>query len=94
MLMLVLASMLVGAVLGLRFRILVLVPALLLMLALVVAGGLAHGDDVWSILLALMLGGISIQLGYLGGTAIRFTVAAARAPRLPVGTTAPTPTSR
>jgi hypothetical protein len=57
----------VGITLGLRFKVLVLVPAIALAVILMLIVGLADGDSFWSILLAILILSIFIQLGYLVG---------------------------
>jgi hypothetical protein len=70
-------SILVGAVLGTRFKVLCLVPTTLAGAALVT---LAAAD--WHILTDLILMSIGLQIGYAAGLAIRFTIAAARVARM------------
>ena len=82
MVMLLIFTMLIGAVLGMRFKVLVLVPATALVVLLIAAAGIAHGDGAGVILLAMVLAAVGLQMGYLGGTGTRFAMAAARAPRL------------
>jgi hypothetical protein len=57
----------VGVGLGLRFKVLVLVPAIGIaeMFALIV--GIARGESFWSIVLAMVIAGAAMQLGYLIG---------------------------
>jgi hypothetical protein len=56
-----------GGLLGLRFRLLVIIPAMFLEIILVGLAGWAIGQQVLSILLAVVGGAIGLQLGYLGG---------------------------
>jgi hypothetical protein len=72
---------LLGAVFGLRFKVLILVPAILLGMIVVTATGLTRGDGTLAILLAAALVATALQLGYLGGIFTRFVMAASRAPR-------------
>ncbi len=60
-------SALVGIALGLRFKVLVLVPAIALATILVLIIGLTRGDSFGSIVLAIVIIGIALQLGYLIG---------------------------
>jgi len=62
---------LAGAALGLRFKVTILVPAVTLAMLLAAAFGVAHGDQLWSIVVAMMLLGTAVQLGYLVGVLIR-----------------------
>jgi hypothetical protein len=81
MIMLALVGALAGAVLGLRYKVLILVPAIWLGVVLVVAVGIGHGDGAGSIALACAALATALQLGYLAGTFTRFTIAGARAAR-------------
>jgi hypothetical protein len=60
----------VGIALGLRFKVLVLVPAIASAIIFVLIVGLARGDSFWSIVLATVIVGIALQLGYLVGIAL------------------------
>lgn len=53
--------------LGLRFKVLVLVPAIALATILALIIGLARGDGFGSIVLAMVIVGIALQLGYFVG---------------------------
>jgi hypothetical protein len=58
---------LVGVALGLRFKVLILVPAIGFAAVFALVVGLANGDTFGSILLAIVIVGIAIQFGYLAG---------------------------
>jgi hypothetical protein len=57
----------VGIALGLRFKVLVLVPAIALTAIFVLIIGIARGGSFWSIVLVMVIVGTAIQLGYLVG---------------------------
>ena len=78
MMNLFLVSTLVGAVLGMRMRVLILFPAIGVFFVAIAGLGLIRGDDLWPITFAMALAAISLQLGYLVGSATRFAIAAAR----------------
>jgi hypothetical protein len=59
-----------GAVLGLRYNVLVLVPAVTFAMVFAVIVGIARADSFWSIVLMTAVLGAAIQLGYLAGIAI------------------------
>jgi hypothetical protein len=59
-----------GAVLGLRYNVLVLVPAVTLAMLLAVAVGVARAESFWSIVLMTIVFAAAVQLGYLAGAAI------------------------
>lgn len=63
-------GVLAGIALGLRCRVFVLVPALALAMIFAVVGGIAHGDQLGSIILAMAILGTAIQFGYLAGVVI------------------------
>ena len=93
--MLAMTAMLIGAVLGLRFKVLILVPATIIGSAAALAVGMAYGKNVWSILLDMVLVIAALEMGYLGGTVIRFVIAGTRVRKHSSGTVAvaqrPTP---
>jgi hypothetical protein len=59
---------LVGAVLGLRFRVLILVPAIGLSVAVATANGIVLGESLWRLALVTVVVAMAIQLGYVLGT--------------------------
>jgi NADH:ubiquinone oxidoreductase subunit 6 (subunit J) len=67
-------SMLAGIALGLRYKVFVLVLAVGLTIMFAAMGGIAHGDRLWSILLAMAILGTAVQFGYLAGIVIRAAV--------------------
>jgi hypothetical protein len=81
MMMLAILSLLAGMVLGQRFKVLILIPAIAASLIVAVAAGIARADDIWSIVMMAVLAATSLQIGYLGGTAIRVMIVATRASR-------------
>jgi hypothetical protein len=82
MLVLMILSLIFGAVLGTRFKALVLFPPIFISAALIAAAAIAHGGGLWSAVLSIALCTAGLQIGFLGGVATRFVVASARAPRL------------
>jgi hypothetical protein len=64
-----------GAMLGLRFRSLVLVPVAAAALVVVIAGGLAVGLALPRLVLACVVAGAALQLGFLGGAGLRVLIA-------------------
>jgi hypothetical protein len=70
-----------GIILGLRFKVLVLVPAILLATVVIIANGSSHKLSV--IVLTVVGTVVSLQIGYIVGCILR---ALARA-YLPAGTT-------
>ena len=65
---------LAGIALGLRYKVLILVPAVALALAIAMIVGIARAHHFWSIILAMVILGIAVQFGYLAGIAIRAAV--------------------
>jgi hypothetical protein len=68
---LLIIGVLVGAGLGLRFKLIVLVPAIGFACAVIAAYGLGHGNGAGWLALAMIVITTSIQVGYLGGFALR-----------------------
>jgi len=67
-------SILAGIALGLRYKVLILFPALAFAVVFSVIGGIAQADHFWSIILTTVISGTSVQLGYLAGIAMRAAV--------------------
>ena len=63
-------SLLAGTALGLRYKVVILVPAVTLAMILAMIVGIARADDFWSIVVAMAILGTAVQLGYLMGIAI------------------------
>jgi hypothetical protein len=78
MVMIALCSSLIGAVLGIRFRVQVLFPAAIFSLVTVAVVATFKGSAVSSAILAVFVSVISLQIGYLGGLFTRFCMAASR----------------
>jgi hypothetical protein len=76
--MVALMMLCIGSALGLRFRIFVLLPAILLGLFVCTAWGLAQGTTIWSITLTNVVGATCLQFGYLGGAFLKFLIFAER----------------
>jgi hypothetical protein len=64
-------GILVGIALGLRYKILILMAAVMLAIVFVIIVGIARADSVWSIALTTVGVVIAVQLSYLAGVAIR-----------------------
>jgi hypothetical protein len=75
MMMLAITAMLIGAVLGLRFTVIILFPAIIIGSAATFAIGMARSDSLLSVLLAIVMAMTMLQMGYLGGTFIRLGIA-------------------
>lgn len=74
-------SLLAGGVLGMRFKVVALAPAIGLALIAVAGVGTARGTDIGSIVLAMILAATCLQMGYLGSSATRMVIGAPYAPR-------------
>jgi hypothetical protein len=79
MMILFLMGVLVGAVLGVRFKVLVLVPAICAALPVVVVAEIARGEGIWGLALATIVVASSLQIGYILGNVVWFVTGAARA---------------
>ncbi|MGY4434469.1 hypothetical protein ACVWWO_006946 [Bradyrhizobium sp. F1.13.1] len=73
---------LVGAVLGQRFRVLVLLPVTFFLVLTVLPVGLMTSLGFLESLKGAVFGAIALQGGYLFGSAARFALAAGRAARV------------
>src|SRR5216684_9146850 len=80
----VIILVLAGAALGLRFKVMILVPALILTMLFAAIVGVTRGDQFWSIAVAMILLGTAIQVGYLAGILVRAKIASVRAQRAAV----------
>ena len=81
MILLGIISVLIGAVLAQRFKIMVLVPATATVLVAAVAAGLAQAHTAWWVILAAALVATSMQVGYIVGLGIRHVLEAPLADR-------------
>jgi hypothetical protein len=69
-LQLAIIGVLAGAALGLRYKVFVLVPAVTLAMIFAAMAGIAHGNHLGSIILAMVILGATVQFGYLTGIMI------------------------
>ena len=73
---------LLGAVLGQRFKVLILGPGIAFGAVVVIALGIGRAEDVWEIVLTVILVSASLQFGYLSGTLINSLTIAERATQI------------
>ncbi len=71
-------ALLIGALLGLRFQVSILVPAIVMGSSVILSLGMAHSHSFWPTLLATVLAITALQIGYVGGAVIRFVIVEAR----------------
>jgi hypothetical protein len=64
-------SLAVGALLAQRFKIMVLVPATLVVGLVAIGAGVAQASGVWSIILMMATASVGIQIGYFLGMLIQ-----------------------
>jgi hypothetical protein len=83
MFVLVILSTLAGMVLGQRFKVLILLPAIAVTLLVTIAAGLARAETPGMLALSAILTMVGIQVGYLLGIGIRQLTAGLGRPRLP-----------
>ena len=72
-------SFLFGTLLGQRFKVVVLVPAMAPVLILSVTTGITQPNAAWEIIKIATSLAVSLQCGYIAGIAIRHILAAAPA---------------
>jgi predicted permease len=77
-----LISLLFGAVLGQRFRVFIVLPAILPAVVFATIVAASQGMTARQILATAVIAVTSLQIGYLAGVAIRHFLAAERASRL------------
>lgn len=88
-------SLLAGMVLGQRFKVLALLPAIGLLAIVCVGSGMAQGESLSATALTAIAAIVSVQLGYLLGLSIRHLLATMHASRLRATSFAnPLPTRR
>jgi len=75
-------SAIAGAVLRLRFKVLILVPAVTLAMMFAMIIGVAHADHFWSIVLAMVILGAAVQFGYVAGLLMRAAIRSLCAPTI------------
>jgi hypothetical protein len=63
-------TFLIGAILGLRFRVVVLIAPVVIGFVAIVAVGIASGNSAGFILFVVFLGLTALQLGYVTGAVI------------------------
>jgi hypothetical protein len=81
--MLNLLMLLIGCGLGMRFKVLVLLPAIGFVWMVYLTVGLAGGDGTSGILIGGMLAAICLQVGYLVGAMIQQGQLTSRATNMP-----------
>jgi hypothetical protein len=86
--------LLLGAVLGQRFKVLVLVPGMAVVLPLVAAAGIVRGDPYGQVAIALMVAAVSLQLGYLAGIVLRHLLVLLRASQISASSRSPGTSAR
>jgi hypothetical protein len=74
MLIFLLICLLVAAVLGQRFKVLILIPAMAV--AAIATAGFTHAGTLWQILGAVLVATTSLQIGYFAGVCARYLMAA------------------
>jgi hypothetical protein len=67
-------GLLLGAGLAPRFRVFVLGPVVLVMLAIIGINGILRGETVWWMASAMLVGATSLEFGYLGGCFLHLVV--------------------
>lgn len=85
----IIVSVLAGMAMGLRFKVLMIVPGFVIAALSTAAIGIAQGEHSWAILSAIALGAVGMQVGYLCGTfacSMREAQVMAASPSTPVPT--------
>jgi len=82
---------LIGATLGLRFKVFILIVPIIIGLVAIVGVGIASGNGVGFILFVAFLGLTALQMGYVAGAVIGCFALKPRAPENPSGIVAAEP---
>jgi hypothetical protein len=70
-------SFFAGVALGQRFKVMVLMPAIAIVLVLAVGSGVTHAQTAWSIIVTAFLAAVCLQIGYLTGIFVHHVYVAA-----------------
>jgi hypothetical protein len=76
--MVALSTLCIGWALGLRFKVFILIPAILCGVAIITAWGLTQGAGIGTIAVMNVISAAGLQFGYLGGTLIWALTSAGR----------------
>jgi hypothetical protein len=76
--MLSMVALFIGTVLGMRFKVLILAPAIVICSVAILGVGIARDGSLWSTLLGIVSVLAALQMGYLAGSVIRFVTAGTR----------------
>jgi hypothetical protein len=76
--MFVFVVFLAGALLGMRFKVLALIPAVGVVVTAVAWFGTLHGDSISGMLMSIALAWGGLQIGYFCGIVVRYRAAQAR----------------
>jgi hypothetical protein len=85
MMTLAMMALLIGALLGLRFKVFILVPAVAISSVTILGVGVARSDSIWLTLLAAALTVTALQVGYLSGASSIFQLRRRAAVRILLG---------
>ncbi len=77
---LLIVTTLTGILLGMRLKVLILIPAIASFSLVVVVLGVARGDGALAILVAAVIAASALQVGYLGGILTKYGAAAPAGP--------------
>jgi hypothetical protein len=73
MITLVFSTLLLGAALAMRFKVLILIPSLVLASIVIVTIGIAAGKSAAAIVIAIAIAACCLQFGYLAGACARLS---------------------
>jgi len=84
---LTIVSFLMGVTLGQRFKVMVLMPAMLLVPGIWIVTGIAHAQSAWAIAFMVATAAACLQIGYIVGIGLRH-ILSTRSSSLPSPATA------
>jgi hypothetical protein len=78
----VILGFLLGAVLGMRFKVFILLPAVAFAVCIVAVAGIVNSSPASTVFIAAVLTSVCLQFGYVGGVVTRHITVLARTARL------------
>lgn len=81
MIWLSIVSLVIGALLAQRLKVIVLVPATPMVVLVAIGAGVVQGNTAWSIILMILAATVSMQAGYFVGMLIQHCLGALSASR-------------
>ena len=78
MIMFAVVALFIGIALGMRFKVLILAPTIVICSVAILGVGAARDSSLWPILLGVVSALAALQMGYLAGAIVRFVITGTR----------------